>query len=669
VAATVAAALVVLAPQAAGGKERNLRPAIQMNQLDNGLTVYTLEDRGAPLVTYEVWFRVGSGHEREGTGGEHGNTGLSHFFEHMMFRGTAAHPKYFEEVYELGGQLNAWTWVDSTVYWEKVPSQHLRTIIGLEADRLRNMDMSFLALEPEREVVKSERLLRTENDPGGAMSELLFAAAFREHPYHWPTVGWMSDLNAITLEEASAYHKAHYVPNNAFVVVVGDFDTQEVLGWIEEEYGSLPSAELPHHDPPEEAPQTAERRDYLFKEVEADQFTTGYRVPALRDPDRAVLDLINEILNGGKSSRLKARLVYGDVPIVSRLGSSLYPMRDPALYVWTVQMLPGHANAEALTAISEEMERLASEPVTGPELTKAVNRLRADTIRGMLTHQQRADIIGFGVLTTGNPYVFFDMIEEYAKVTPEDIQRVAKKWLSDSNRTTITAVGPTRFQKAWAAVGEAAGSEGRAELTNRAVALWLDAVDLAGRAHEIERETGAIAKLADRAKLARDKAAGDADEIAAIDEYTDKSDKGTVARTKALEALRAAYAEGTEAHAKAAGELVADLDSATGELRPAEVALADLFARGDESGMSGPLPRETDADRLMEAGARLLYAGWLDWKQREAEGDAQRALASEALAAVKSTDESMARAVETLRLLRQDTQRLHVLPRSQTVGI
>ena len=202
---------------------RDLTPDIQEHTLDNGLVIYTLEDHSAPLFTFQLWVKVGSADEWQGRPGV---TGLSHFFEHMMFRGTKKYPQYFGALRRRGGKLNAFTWLDVTVYWEKLAKKHLEFVLDLESDRFKHMKVDFLNLEPEREVVKSERLMRTENSPSGALRERTSANLITKHSYHWPTVGWMRDLNAITLEQAQAYHQRFYVPNNCFLVLVGDFNGQ-----------------------------------------------------------------------------------------------------------------------------------------------------------------------------------------------------------------------------------------------------------------------------------------------------------------------------------------------------------------------------------------------------------------------------------------------------------
>lgn len=631
--AAIVAALALASSAVA--EERSLRPDIGVHTLPNGLTVYTLEDHSAPLVTYEVWFKVGSSHEREGKGGRHGITGLSHFFEHMMFRGTKKYPKFFDDIYAMGGKLNAWTWMDSTVYWEKLPARYLGQAIEMEADRLANMEMSFLALEPEREVVKSERLLRTENDPDGAMSELLDATSFRAHPYHWPTVGWMDDLDAITLEEASTYYEQHYAPNNAYAIVVGDFEAKDALAAIKAAYGDLPRTDVPRHERPQEPAQTEERRDFVEKPVDNDRMTIGWRIPGSAARDFMVLEVIDQVLTGGKSSRLQKELVYSDKPVVQSLSASLMPVRDPYHYLWQVTMMPGHGNHEADAAIVAAMERLATEPVPAEELEKAVNRLRSQSITGMLTTQQRADLIGFGVLTGDDPYLFFDRLELYGEVTPADIQDVAKRYLVPANRTVITAVDPKRQLAIVDAALKAAPAAEPAldEALRAATELTLLEADVGRAEEQAAREQKAIELLAGRAAAERKAAerAGKADVVAQIDEYMTKSEKGTTVRSARVKEQAEAAAkerQGLEASWK-------ELAAAAKKLgKVKDAAPRDALRRAALDAMLGRSkgrwaePKGTgELEPVDHALAAVLKAAWLDRVGRRAEGAQVRAAA------------------------------------------
>jgi len=631
----------------------SLRPDIALTTLENGLRIYTLEDHSAPLVTFEMWFQVGSGDELEGVGDAHGITGLSHFFEHMMFRGTPDHPQFFEEVYALGGKLNAWTWLDATCYWEKIPSNHLQRVIALEADRVRNMDMSFLSLEPEREVVKAERLLRTDNDPNGAMSELLDATAFRTHSYHWPTVGWMRDLNRITLEEARAYHHAHYAPNNAYLVVVGDFQTEEVVRWVRESFGDLEPRDVPRRSHGEEPVQTEERQDYMLLDVETPIARIGYRVPAFSDPDWPVLEVIDQILNGGKSSRLKQRLVFGPEPIVAGIESSLLPVRDPYLYFWGFRMLPGHALSEALSHLDEEMENIANEPVDPTEVARASARLQASVIRDMLTTQQRADLIGFGLRAADNPLLFFDRLASYGEISAADVQRVARRILGTSRRTRIHAVAPARIAEV---LGSWAQSlpDATSALLRRANELALREFQFRKTEREIRLESEAIQELSERAELARIEFADDAEKLSALESYLVDNEKGLTVRTAALDAARTTRDEERSA-----------LDAERSALSNSRDSLADGSA---ESALFRYLVEQNGAELTTlaadSAGAPVAWIIAAIWADQAGESDLParwRASARAALATESSPDPA-------LKALLADTERIAVRSRTETLG-
>ena len=664
------AALLLTTLGTAHAADRSLRPDVGVHTLPNGLTIYTLEDHSSPLVTYEVWFKVGSSYERQGTGGGHGITGLSHFFEHMMFRGTKAYPKFFDDIYAMGGKLNAWTWMDSTVYWEKLPARYLDRAVTMEADRLANMEMSFLALEPEREVVKSERLMRTENDPDGAMSELLDKTAFRVHPYHWPTVGWMDDLDAITLDEASTYYEQHYAPNNAFVVVVGDFVTKDAIEAVKGAYGGIPRTDVPTHARPEETPQAEERRDFVEKPVDNDRMTIGWRVPGSAARDSLVLEVIDQILTGGKSSRLQKELVYSDTPVVQSLSASLMPVRDPYHYLWNVTMMPGHGNREADAAILGAMERLATEPVSADELEKAVNRLRAQAINGMLTTQQRADLIGFGVLTGDDPYLFFDRLELYGEVTPADVQQVAARYLVPKNRTVITAVDPQRLLAVVDAVAKAApaAEAGLDEALRAATELTLKDADLTRTEQAIGRERKAVELLAGRAAIARKEAERQkaTDVVERLDEYLSKSEKGTKVRGERAEEQRTAAAKERAALEAAWKKLAGEAkglakarkdDAPRDALRRA--ALTALLGRGKGKWVDPQGTAELEpADHALAA---VQKAAWLDRLGRLEEGAKVRGEALEWLrrSAEKAEGDQAVALVEALEWL-HDTRRAGV---------
>ncbi|MCB9728854.1 MAG: insulinase family protein [Deltaproteobacteria bacterium] len=533
-----------------------VRPDIIEATLANGLHVYMIEDHSAPLVSYQVWFKVGSVNEHEaGPGESHGITGLSHFFEHMMFRGTEAHPSFFESVYALGGKLNAFTWLDETVYWENMPSQHLETVISMEADRLEHMKIDFLNLEPEREVVKSERLLRTENRPEGLAEEVMQARVFEFFPYHWGTIGWMRDLNAVTVAEAQAYHDVYYAPNNAYVLVSGDHDPQQTLAWLQKYYGGLEARPIPPEDFPVEPRQEHERRDRVTKPVDPQFVVWAYRAPPVRDPDYAVLEVLDRVLVSGKSSRLQQALVYASPPRLGRLNASLYPIRHPFLYQWSANLEPGMTTWELQKAVDAAVTDIVEHGVDKAELERAVAGLRSDIVRQNLSNQSKADLIGFSLRATDDPLLLLDRLEKYGTITVADVQRVAAEVLRPDNRTWTTVVDPGRF----VGLVEQLGADTPAapvQLTGLAkdAAEWVVAgQELAAEQAQLDEEARAIRLLAERA----DKHLAEADEAGkkAIRDYLETNEKGTKKRTERLDAGKKTLAAGEAEHAKAGAAL------------------------------------------------------------------------------------------------------------------
>ena len=519
---------------------------VREHALANGMRVYLLPDDSAPVFTFQVWYQVGSGDEWEARPGEdHGITGLSHFFEHLMFRGTEKYPEFFDHVYQRGGQLNAWTWLDATCYWEKLPRDHLEFAIDAEADRLEHMKLDFLNLEPEREVVKSERLLRTDNDPSGAVSEALHRLAYREHPYGWPTVGWMRDLNCITIEEAEAYYSPRYAPNNAFIILVGDVDPDHALGLIEDRFGKLPAREdLPPRSRTPEPVQTEVRRGRVVKPVAAPMFEVAWQAPPAANPDFAALEVLHYLLVRGKSSRIQRALVHGDDPVATRATGSLWPMVDPYLYLWEVTARPGRSAREAEARLLAEIRRLARDPPTPREMEKAVNGLSADVVRATLSCQGRADNLGFSVLTTGDPLTFMKRLTLYPAVTAADVSDAAAKWLSTGRRTVIAATdpdGPVALAKAHAGAEPAAGWSTLIE----AIEHRIGRAQVADREAELDVEATAIERLESRRIAALERARADGDETlaTALEAFGEEDDKGPRKRGLLLETGRTENAE------------------------------------------------------------------------------------------------------------------------------
>ena len=398
--------------------------------LPNGLKVILLENHKAPLVTFQVWYRVGSRNEAWG------KTGLSHMLEHMMFKGTEkVGPEEFSRIIqENGGNDNAFTSHNYTAYFENLSEDRVQVAIDLEADRMQNLMLREEDFRTERMVVMEERRLRTDDNPQAVLTEQIMATAFQTHPYHWPIIGWMEDIARFTLEDLKAYYKTYYNPVNAILVVVGDFKKEELLPKIEKAFGSYPKGVAPIQDRDKDPPQIGERRIFVKKEAQLPTILMAYHVPNLREPDSYVLEVIATILSGGKSSRLYQSLVREKRLVLSADADHSLISRDPSLFTLSADLLPGKEVSEVEKAFDQEIERLQREPVGEQELKKVKNQLEASFIFGQDSIFNQAMLLAHHEIAISWK-VIDDYIPSIRKVTPEDIQRVAKKHLSPDNRT------------------------------------------------------------------------------------------------------------------------------------------------------------------------------------------------------------------------------------------
>jgi len=407
---------------------------VRQFRLENGLQLLYLRDAGAPVFAYQTWFSVGSRHEREGI------TGIAHLFEHLMFNQTETHPPgEFDRMLEtVGGDTNAATWVDWTYYRDNLPRAELELAVSLESDRMAHLVLGEKQVESEREVVANERRFRVEDDVDGFLSEELYKLAFVEHPYHWPTIGWMKDIMAISIADCRAFYRTYYAPNNATLVVVGDVDEPQLLSLVEKYYGKLPSQPIPVDNALPEPPQKGERRASWKKSVSADKLRIGYKSPPLPHPDYAALEMVSELLFGGKSSRLE-KLLISEVEIASSTSSGLSPFKDAGLYEISVSMQRGHRAHEAERLIDEEIERLKHEPLKAGELETAKTRLETRLWRELRTQSGKAEALGHYHTTTGDYRRLFGIADAFRAVTEADVQRIAKTYLNPAQRTIVIA--------------------------------------------------------------------------------------------------------------------------------------------------------------------------------------------------------------------------------------
>lgn len=420
--------LVSQHPFGAGGLQARLY------RLDNGLKVILVRDASAPIFAYQTWFAVGSRHEREGI------TGIAHLFEHLMFNQTENHPpgELDRLIEKAGGDTNAATWVDWTYYRDNLPRAELRLAVELEADRMAHLTLGDKQVESEREVVANERRFRVEDDVDGFLNEELYKLAFTTHPYHWPTIGWMRDIESITIDDCRAFYRTYYAPNNATVVLVGDVDENEALDLIQHRYGPIPAQTIPPDRAPPEPPQTSERRAAWPKPVSADKLRIGYKAPPLGHADYAALEVASEILFGGNSSRLHRRLVV-DSEIAASTHAATAPFRDPGLYEIAVGMQRGHAAAEAEAMIYEELARLSSTALEPHELDTAKTRLTTHFWRELRPSSGKAEALGHYETTVGDYRKLFAVADGYAAVGAADVQRVVAAYLTPARRTVVVA--------------------------------------------------------------------------------------------------------------------------------------------------------------------------------------------------------------------------------------
>ena len=408
--------------------------AVRQYRLDNGLQVLLLRDGAAPVFAYQTWFRVGSRHEREG------KTGIAHLFEHLMFNQTSnlAAGEFDRALEAVGGQTNAATWVDWTYYQDDLPSADLPLVVRLEADRMQNLTIEPHQVESEREVVVSERRLRVEDDVDGFLGEELFRLAFTKHPYHWPTIGWMGDIKALSLEDCRAFYRTYYAPNNATIVLCGDFDEARALDLISGHYGGIAAQPIPMEVTISEPAQTEERRAHYQKPVATERLVLGYKAPAHNDPQHLHLRILSSVLTGSASASLYRELVI-EREIASSLSGSLTPFRDPGLWELSASLRRGRKAEEALGVIDGALEQLTRTPPSQAELERAKALSLTRFYLELRTAHGRAENLGHYETTGGDYRLLFEVAEATQKVTREDLLAVAQRYLRREQRTVLTA--------------------------------------------------------------------------------------------------------------------------------------------------------------------------------------------------------------------------------------
>ena len=403
--------------------------------LGNGLKVLVLSIHKAPVVTVQVWYRVGSRNEQLG------KTGLSHLLEHLMFKGTdKLEAEEFSRIIQAnGGELNAFTSNDHTTYYETLSSDRLELALELEANRMAKLKLDAETIEPEKKVVMEERRLRSVDNPWGALHEEAAAAAYRAHPYGWPVIGWMKDIEATLVEDLQEHYRTYYSPTNAMVIIAGNVEADTALALVRKHFAGIPAGPTPPIVTAEEPPQLGERRIEVNKEANLASFLWMYQVPNVNHADSIALEVLTTILSGGDSSRLYRKLVVEKQLLLDVSSDNPFLSVDTGTFSISGQVLPGKDIAEAEATIEEELDIVRRELVADRELRKAKNQIEADFVFAQDSNFYQAILLGrFEML--GDWRTLDKYLEGIEAVMAEDVQRVAATYLVPPRRTVAILV-------------------------------------------------------------------------------------------------------------------------------------------------------------------------------------------------------------------------------------
>jgi len=418
--------------------ESGLDLKIEKTVLDNGLTILTCEDHTVQTVSYQTFVNVGSRDEVKP-----GKTGLAHLFEHMMFRGTEKYPDYDQALGNYGPETNAWTGNDCTDYFVDVKADYLEKVIEVEADRIRNLRFNNETFRTELGPVKEERRRFQVDDPDGFLGERFYELAYKKHTYHHPVIGWEEDLEKnIQVEDGLEFKKTFYSPGYCIISVAGNFDTDEVIEWIKKYYGDWKAQSPPDIQIPEEPPQREERvKEFVWKDSQiSPKLLIGYHGPdiSVETNDFAALKIISKVWFL-RSGRLTKKL-YQDLQLVDRIWGNMEEQKDPGLFVISANLKKEKSLDQVKSVIFDEVEKLREEPVTPNELQKAKNSLKADLLYRLNRPHAVAGTIGFLETVGGDYHLIFKLQEKYKQITAKDVQEVAYRVLSPTNRTVVTLV-------------------------------------------------------------------------------------------------------------------------------------------------------------------------------------------------------------------------------------
>jgi zinc protease len=404
-----------------------------MTTLPNGLQVVFLEDHSTPIVHAALWYHVGSKDEKPG------RTGFAHLFEHLMFKGSRnvrpdQHPSW---ITSIGGQANAFTDEDATVYWQTVPAQYLPLVLWLEADRMASLEVSDEKFKTEREVVKEERRMRYENQPFGRLPEIIFDKAFKVHPYRHQTIGSMADLEAASIAEVRAFHQMYYVPNNATLVIAGDFDTKAAIALVEQHLGKVPRGKPVPRDITPEPPHTGEEVHTVTEPWPLPAVVVSYHITYDGHPDAYPLHVLAKILSDGDSSRIHRSLVYEKQIAVAAFGEAKL-IEHPNLFYAVAIVSPGQSPETVLKELQAQLDRIKTDGVTPEELNRAKRQWARDYILSRESVQQKALHLAHAVVIHDDIKTADGEFDLFQNVTVEDVKRVASTYFTADSRMLLT---------------------------------------------------------------------------------------------------------------------------------------------------------------------------------------------------------------------------------------
>ena len=416
----------------------------EISTLPNGLTVILEEDHSVPIVHLNLTYHVGSKNEKPG------RTGFAHLFEHLMFKGSKnVEPEgHTSMIASVGGQSNAYTTEDETVFWETAPSQYLPQMLWQEGDRMATLRITKETVVSEREVVKEERRLRVDNQPYGRLNEIIYDQIFTTHPYKHVPIGSMADLDAATVEDVRDFYKTFYVPENATLTLVGDIDQTQALQLVSLYLGRVPKAGKPvPRDIAKEPPQTAERRITLPEPWPLPAVVVAYHITYDGNPDSYPLHIAGKVLSDGESSRIYKKLVYEQQLAVAAFGGPNL-IEDPNLFYAVAIVQPGRTTDEVARALIAEFDELKSQPISERELQRTKNQFARDYILNRESDEQKARVLSHAVVIHHDIKTADGEFDIFQSLTAADVQRVARTYFTPANRTVLTLVPSGRPEAA-----------------------------------------------------------------------------------------------------------------------------------------------------------------------------------------------------------------------------